>query len=308
MGKSKTQEVACSAPLLDNTNTIAEKLLVERVKENPVKNEIYHIKDCENTLEVKQYGRKPECNILNINKDFCMLLRTGEIIEKRKNKNRSQSVESIRRTMSNLRDLINCNVTDNKKCLWITLTYRQDNGIVRDIEKVYKDHKNFWDRCNTYFKNKGIKKPKYINVLEPQRSGAWHLHLIWIFDDIAPFIPNDDMRKLWGNGFTRTQAMTDTDNIANYVCAYLCDYAHTNENTSKKMIIKNARLYLYPVGVRFYRHSRDVKFPNKSIINTKDEYIKFLKRYDKTYENNVNIYYCNELVQSIHKEQYKKKK
>ena len=308
MGKSKAQEVACSAPLLDNMNTIAESIRIERLKENPVKNKIFYIKDCESTLEIKQFGKKPECRILNLTKDYCINIRTGEVKEKIKRKNRSQNYESLRRTMNNLRDLINCNVTDNNKCLWITLTYNQNNGIVRDTKKVYKDHKNFWERCCTYFNNYNITIPKYINVLEPQRSGAWHMHLIWIFDQIAPFIPNEKIAELWGHGFTKTQKLKDTDNIANYVCAYLCDYVHIDKNSNKKMIIKNARLYLYPNGVRYYRHSRNIKRPIKTTINSKEEYEDLTKDLLKIYESNVNIYSLNELVQSVHKEQFKKKK
>lgn len=306
MSVSKPPEVDCHTPLLDNKNTLAEKIKIEKVHNNLIKNEMYYIKKSGNHLEVKQYERKPECKIVNVDKDYCYHIKTGEVIKKNKNNNRSQCIESLRRTMNNLRDIINCNVLDNKKCLWITLTYRQDKGIVRDVKKVYKDHKNFWDRCQTYFANNQIRKPKYICVLEPQQSGAWHFHIIWIFDDKAPFIPNETIADLWGNGFTKTQALKDGDNIANYVCSYLCDYAYAKDNSSKKLIIKNARLYLYPIGVRYYRYSRDIKKPEKMIINDKEIYKEYIKGYKKTFESNYNIVSADQVVQRIHKEQYKK--
>ena len=58
---------------------------------------------------------------------------------------------------------------------------------------------------------------------EPQGRGAWHMHCIIIFDDIAPFIPNNEIAKLWKQGFTKTTKLDNIDNIGAYLTAYLGD-------------------------------------------------------------------------------------
>lgn len=48
---------------------------------------------------------------------------------------------------------------------------------------------------------------EYIVAMEPQNRGAWHAHLILIFNGKAPFIPNDEISALWGQGFVKTKGL-----------------------------------------------------------------------------------------------------
>lgn len=104
-------------------------------------------------------------------------------------------------------------------------------------------------------------------VLEPQASGSWHLHgLIKKQKDKLPFINNNEViEPMRGQGFTKTKRLKDTDNVASYLMAYLTDIPKDEivPGTSKKGVIKGARLHFYPSGVHIYRNSRGLKKPKK---------------------------------------------
>ncbi len=63
---------------------------------------------------------------------------------------------------------------------------------------------------------------------------------------------------MWGQGFTKTKRLKDTDNVASYLMAYLTNVPKDEivPGTIKKGIIKGARLHFYPSGVHIYRGSR----------------------------------------------------
>ena len=115
----------------------------------------------------------------------------------------------------------------------------------------------------------------------PQARGAWHLHGLFLFPGKAPFIPNADIARIWGHGFTKTKSLQGIDNPGLYLTAYLGDMELTEAISAgatrgriteadtidgqgkhqKKAIIKGARLRLYPPGFNLYRASRGVKRP-----------------------------------------------
>lgn len=49
----------------------------------------------------------------------------------------------------------------------------------------------------------GQKTFKRITVAEPQgesHGNSWHLHILLIFEDVAPFLSNEEITELWGHG------------------------------------------------------------------------------------------------------------
>lgn len=188
--------------------------------------------------------------------------------------------------MRNLRDIINTNCTDPKKCKFLTLTYR--GASQNDPKSLSIDVKNFHKRLRYFLKNITF---QYISVVEPHgnphgnNTVGFHVHELLIFDNKAPFIPNSKIEELWGNGFTKTTKIDDMGNIGNigsYLTAYLCDIpieqadlkdikslsnikeVQTTDENGKpinKHIIKGGRLKYYPKGMRFYRCSRGIKRP-----------------------------------------------
>ena len=234
-----------------------------------------------------------------INKDFYVDKRNGEVKEFHHNEKRIDDTKSVARSIKNIRDTINANITDPKKCKFITLTYA---GNMTDTKKVYNDFGNFY--------KKKLKKAypeidKYIAVLEPQARGAWHLHLILIFFGQAPFIDNKIIADMWGHGFTNTRKLDNCDNIGAYLSAYLGDlpideaeaigmeteYApyktvemiDEQGNKIPKKVIKGGRLHFYPKGVQIMRHSNNCAKP--SIRYCTNEEAEFQVAFDElTYE------------------------
>ena len=165
-----------------------------------------------------------------IDKDHYMIIDTGEVLECNHIQNRSESKAQVSQSLKRLRDYINTNVIDTKKCKWITLTYRQeDKKPMRDTIKLYRDFEKFMKRLRYKFSNYQI---EYILACEPQASGSWHGHLILLFDTKAPYISNATIESLWQQGFTKTQKLNDIDNVGAYLTAYLGDMEFTEQNIS----------------------------------------------------------------------------
>ena len=209
--------------------------------------------------------------------------------------NRADNYSAVKISIRKLRDIINNNVTDINKARWITLTYAEN---MTDTERLYKDFEKFIKR----FRYKHGNSIEYIVAMEPQERGAWHAHLILIFPDVAPFIPNSELRALWGQGFVKVmQLRGNIDNLGAYLTAYLTNVELTPENAAagqkikaveidgkKKRFIKGERLKMYPVGFNLYRCSKGMKMPETEVI-TEYELQRRVKDCPITYENAVEL-------------------
>ena len=274
-------------------------LEVYKVKNSEIEgNAEVRFKEMGNIVEVMhQQHRNKTCYIKNIDKNYYQDLRSGEIKKKKHIENRSQNLDSVRNSLGRLRDLINTNVVDTNKCKWVTLTYKEN---MQDTKRLYIDFKNFIKRIR--YK---LGKFEYIVCMEPQGRGAWHSHVIMIFPEIAPFIPNKEMEKLWSHGFTKTKDLDNIDNVGAYLTAYLGDMELTKDNKDlvfqdksnlkmvssegkTKKIIKGARLSFYPPKFNLYRCSRGCKKPEISYIKG-FEAQKKVKAGTLTYENALEI-------------------
>jgi hypothetical protein len=225
------------------------------------------------------------CPCKKLDKDHYFDTRTGEVLEYEHIENRSEETRSIRNTLARIRALINTNVVEPDNCRWLTLTYAEN---MTDTKQLYEDFRRFWMRFCYWCKANGHEKPEYITVQEPQGRGAWHVHAFFIWQSKAPFLPNEEIAKLWGNGYTKTTAMQDCDNVGAYFSAYLGDMpvdeiqkltaeeqqkatsgslveekSFTDEqgNAKKKKFVKGGRLYLYPPGMNIVRTTKGVKQP-----------------------------------------------
>lgn len=230
-------------------------------------------------LKTDKYGSR----ITKINDDLYMINSTAEVLEYNHTDSRAENLKNIRRTIKNIRELINTNVVEPNNCRWVTLTYAEN---MTDTVRLYNDYKKFWQKFLRYLDKRHISKPEYINVIEPQGRGAWHIHSFFIWKEPAPFIPNDDLRRLWSQGFVKITAMNNCDNVGAYFSAYLADIPldefngvisneynieekkYTDENgveVSKK-IVKGGRLHLYPPGMNIIRHSQGIEYPKTEYL------------------------------------------
>lgn len=266
----------------------------------PFEPSITFAKVCGNVTEVTEMRNIPHPTMVNISKDYMMNLGTGEVVEKNHTENRAEGKQSIRRTLAKIRDLVNANCTTPDNLLWATLTYAENTT---DPKRLATDFDVFWKRFRRYCKSKGYPIPEYIAVAEPQGRGAWHLHLILIWDGSPPYIPNNaEFFPLWGQGFTKLKRVYNCDNIGAYFSAYLADIDITDEpllqnmqvdnvhviekvsNGKRKKILKGGRLHLYPTGMNIVRHSRGCKQPViESGVEAKEKASGGTETYSQTY-------------------------
>ena len=227
--------------------------------------------------------------------------------------NRSEGPNELRKTFKRIRSIINTNVTDVRKCKFITLTYAEN---MTDTEQLKKDLSAFNKRFKRYIKSlcddKGKNKEldfEYISVCEPQGRGAWHAHIIYIFNKQIQFIKNSEVERIWksGNsdtkrGFTTTRKIDNVDNVGAYLTAYLADMELPDDEKisheqlqftrnkaeikeiyvpeyddfgyfktkKKKRFVKGGRLHLYPSGFHIYRCSRGIKRPSSEYVKYGD--------------------------------------
>lgn len=217
-----------------------------------------------NISYITQLAKKNNsCKIRKINKDEFMYIETGEILKCKHIENRSQNINTVRLSISNLRNLINNNFFGGSNELWITLTFGDKK--IYNPKELYPIFKNFMKRLRYHFKELNL---EYIYVPEPHEKGDWHIHLL-LKANKSLYIENSKLNEIWTFGFVKVNRLKDIDNIGAYVSAYLINIKD-GEKTKK-----GARLYLYPVGHQLYRFS-------KGIIKPQSEYMTYDEAKEKT--------------------------
>lgn len=244
--------------------------------------------DFRHSVSLKYLGNKREISIFErhsagttimpVSRDEYVLLSTGEVKRFENHaENRTENIRNLEKTMRNLSDLINANISpeNSECCRFITLTYKEN---MVDSERLYLDFRNFNKRFKRYMEQSGHSY-EYIVSVEAQGRGAFHLHCIFIFARKAPYIENTLLAEMWGLGFVSIQAMNkNIDDIGKYLTAYLTDLPIDDTSDveaelaggkikevdtagKSKRIVKGARLKLIPVGMRIYRYSKGIKKP-----------------------------------------------
>ena len=195
-----------------------------------------------------------------LNRDEMVNRVTGEISEIHHITSRAdpKNYESLRSTFKRLRRLIGANFSGGYNELWCTLTYK--SSPMTDPKRLYADFKRMMRRLRKLTR----KDLAYIVIIEPQASGSLHAHLLLkTIDGSRLYIANKVLAAAWGQGFVNVRRLSNADNVAAYVMAYVSDVDLNNlegdfNKTAKtpKKIIKGGRLGLYPIGMQIYRRSR----------------------------------------------------
>lgn len=248
------------------------------VPENIDLHSIATLKSMGNIKEVSLSNRtSSSATIVPLSKEEFVVVSTGEVKQvKHHALDRTENLRNLEKTMHNLSDLINANLSNANAdcCRFITFTYKEN---MQNSEQLYTDFKNFNKRFKRFMKKQSFHY-EYIITVEAQERGAFHLHAIFIFDRKAPFIDNTVLAEMWGLGFVSVKAIDkNIDNIGKYLTAYLTNLPINDETITtdlvggdikevitdgeNKKIIKGARLKLLPVGIRIYRYSKGIKKP-----------------------------------------------
>jgi len=245
--------------------------------------------------------RNTTCHIQKIDSDRYVVLDTGEIMEFNKSENRSDNENSLRQTFKKMRYLINSNFKGLPNELHITMTYKEN---MMDTKRLYVDFDKFMKRLR--YKYKAVSTVDYMNVVEPQGRGAWHIHMLIRFNDLeSVYVPNSELAEMWGQGFVKIKSLKDVDNIGAYLSAYLADLELDRDfslteamsisgrelsvkqvDGVEKKFIKGGRLHMYPPGINLFRKSKGIVYPERQEMtyeNAKKIVGSAEPHYNKTY-------------------------
>ena len=171
---------------------------------------------------------------------------------------------------NNVRRLVCNNFTPNDK--FVTLTFSNNETDVKKCDLMFK---NFIKRLKYKYK---LKDFKYVAVIEFQKRGAVHYHMICN----ASYIPQRDIQNLWQHGFVWLNCIKNVDNLGAYIVKYM-----TKETADQRL-----------QGLNGYLCSRNLERPfeisnmenkNRDLFLTYNKVVsEKIKNHAPTYEREFN--------------------
>lgn len=149
---------------------------------------------------------------------FPVMLNAPNNAERKTKSENIKGKSSIYRARTEIRRLINCNTnffgTIN---LFVTFTFA-DNIV--DLKNANKKFTNYTKRLNRFLQRNGYSSARYLVVVEFQKRGAIHYHVVYFN---LPFLPNIKIvfSSLWREGFVSIQSIRKVRKIGLYVSKYL---------------------------------------------------------------------------------------
>lgn len=203
----------------------------------------------------------------NVKKD------TEEITkEERQARDKQNLQRSLSRTIRNLRRSINANVGawGDYSPKFMTLTFKQN---IKDHKTANDEFMKFVKRLN--YRVTGQKRAvlKYTAVVERQKRGAIHYHVIFYN---LPYIPFNELLDVWQNNSgqrgLRINAIKEIDNVGSYVTKYISKEIRALKDGKGGKREKDKKIYF---------QSRGLKKPSEEKI-TEDEIKKVMKNLSET--------------------------
>lgn len=155
-------------------------------------------------FEVYKYSKTQKSNFVKISRE-----------KKPKKIKNERMAFSINRTRNTVRRLVSGNFHNRDR--FVTLTFAEN---LQDVGIANTCFKQFIRYIRHYLISQGdfpIENFKYLAVIEFQKRGAIHFHLIMS----CPFIPDDIMKIAWSYGFFKVNVTEHVENIGAYVSKYL---------------------------------------------------------------------------------------
>lgn len=167
------------------------------------------------------------------------------------------------RARSRVRRLANANPQLNK---FFTLTFK-DN--VTDLKYANNEYKKFVLRLNRFCKKQGYGKLQYIAVVEFQKRGAIHYHILCNL----PYINAKTLATIWGNGFIKINKIDDVDNVGAYITKYM------TKDEADDRLIEN-RSYFTSQGL-----SEPIEIENYNDVSMLLNKQKVVRKFETTFAN-----------------------
>lgn len=177
--------------------------------------------------------------------------RTGKNKGVNSQENRNKSLYRARSIVSRT---INANPCLNK---FLTLTF-EDN--VTDLDYANNEFKNWVKRVNYHVFGTKKRVMKYVAVIEFQKRGAVHYHVLCNL----PYVEADSLASIWRHGFIKINKIkgdkerfgsSECDNVGAYVCKYM-----TKDNEDPRL-----------VGRKSYLMSRNLDKPQEIYIGVNEK-------------------------------------
>ncbi len=147
--------------------------------------------------------------------------------------------------------LVDCNFDD--KTSFLTLTTKKN---IQNRNEFTLLLKTFIKRFNYHIFNTKKSELKYLAVLERQKRGAWHAHIL-LFE--VPYVPHEKLLLLWGLGAVRINKVDvdSKENRGRYVTKYF------EKGIGQEL--------LESFGKKAYLSSRNLKKPEETKIYLKEK-------------------------------------
>lgn len=172
---------------------------------NPLENIKSRIIVSGNVVEITTYER-------GYFKNYHDAKKVGRSSKNTTNEDKSFNREKVlQRARARVRRLACANSQLNK---FFTLTFA-DN--ITDLKYANNQFCNFVKRLNRYLAKMKKDKMQYIAVVEFQKRGAIHYHLLCNL----PFISAKMLQEIWQNGFVKINKIDDVDNVGAYITKYM---------------------------------------------------------------------------------------
>lgn len=157
-----------------------------------------------------------------------------------KNSNGLKSDENRAVSLGRARKIVMRTINSNP-CLnkFLTLTFEEN---VTDLNYSNNELKKWIDRVNYQVFHTKKREMKYVAVIEFQKRGAVHYHILCNM----PYIDVNSLAKIWGHGFIKLNKIKgdkgrfgsdECDNVGAYVCKYM-----TKDNDDERL--KGRKSYL----------------------------------------------------------------
>jgi len=137
---------------------------------------------------------------------------------------------SLKRARQNLYRLVNSNLSNKFKPLFITFTFKEN---ITNVEIANKKFTDFVRRLNFHYG----KKFRYLSVIEFQKRGAVHYHCVFFNLSVSwEELERSEhaVAGIWGLGFVDIEPIRNAKAVAPYVCKYLNKGLHDKRLRGKK--------------------------------------------------------------------------
>ena len=206
---------------------------------------------------------------------------TGELREYNINSEPVDKTAWLRKSMTKLRRLIDCNFVCDDRELFLTLTF----CTTVTYQEARKSFSRFWERFLYHHKDCG-----YIMIVEPHENGNWHLHVLVKCYSGELFVHHTELSDFWRLGSVHVERIPFRD-FGMYFSKH----------------DKLLRADFYPPNVKLFTASRSMVRP-VAVSMSHDEAMDYVQGSQMAFYEKKTINDADSQVNTIIYEKYKRRR